>query len=103
MCSPFRYGSVIKNNNFIGILNRRYPVTDYNGRLAAHYFFKVIQNLFLSLCIYSRKAVIKNQDRWGAYNGARNGYPLLLPARKRNAAFAQHGLEFFREIIYIVK
>ena len=60
---------------------------------------QVFQNNLFGLDVHGRNGIVENQDRRVFHQGARNGNALLLPARHRHAALAQHRFVAFRKAL----
>ena len=58
---------------------------------------EIVKDLFLGVSVDGRERIVEDQDPRIAHNGTCDRRPLLLPAGKRDAAFADKLFVLFRE------
>ncbi len=93
--------AAVEHDDFVGVANGRNPVRDEQGRPPRHHAGQLRQDFFFRVGVHARERVVENQDARVADDGAGDGGALLLPARKRQTALADHGFEALRELAHV--
>src|SRR5579863_9360164 len=82
----------MENSDAVGVAHGGNTMRDKNRRAALHDFAQMVEDLIFSMGVYAGKRVIENQNLRIADQRPGNRRPLLLPARKCNAALAHQRL-----------
>ena len=96
MAAQFNDFSLIEHDNHVCVQNRRKPVRDANRRAAFHQFVERGLHGAFGFGVERAGGFVENENRRILQNGAGDGEALALAAGKRNAFFADDGVETFR-------
>ncbi len=88
----------LEHDNLVGVAHGRNAMRDDDGRAILHHAAQARQNFFLGVRVHSGERVIQNQNARIGHHGTRDGGALLLPARQRDAALADHRLVAARKV-----
>src|SRR5579863_6069203 len=102
MSAQFNDSSAIEYGNLIGIANSRDAVRDEDRGGCGGIGAQSAENALLSVCIHAGERIVEDENRRAAQQCAGDGASLLLPAGKRDAALADHGLEPLRKLLELL-
>src|SRR6187549_233979 len=101
MSPTLDYLAPIHYYNLVRFLDRRNAMTDQNRRPSFHDTLQFSKNLFFRVGIHARQRVVEYQYLRIPNHGAGDRGPLLLSPGKRDAAFADYGVELRRKLTNI--
>ena len=87
--------SIFQQQNLIGPLHRAQPVGDDKRRAPFHQPIQRLLNEMFRVRIHTGRGVIQDEDARIGDQRAGNRQALFLPARKRDATFADIGVVAF--------
>ena len=94
---------MLENQNVVAVHQGRDAVGNNNAGRTGKIAVQCCADLFIRLRIDRREGVVKDDDRCLLCQHAGNSHALLLAARERHAALADHGLIAGRELLDIVR
>jgi hypothetical protein len=89
----FHDAALVQHDNHVGVQNGREPVRDANGRAALHQFVERGLHGAFGFGVERAGGFVQDQNRRVLQNGAGDGEALALAAGKRDAFFADDGVE----------
>ena len=98
VCAALDDAAVFEHDDLVGPLHRGHAMRDDHRRAPCDKLLHPGENPLLGVGVHVRERVVENQDRRLARQRSRDRYALLLAARERYAALADHGLQAVREL-----
>lgn len=103
MGAAFDDAAVVEDANEVGVADGRDAVRDDERRPPASHVAEVVQYFFFGVGIDCRERIVEDQYPRIAHYRTGNSRPLFLPARKRDAAFADKLLILAGKILDVVR